>query len=360
EKTVSQYVLYWGSDKETKLADSPPIATLAKGQGELSFNIPKGTVKPINATHILVRTKNKNGEMSNGPGILIVDKGVPTNWATSVAFKDSNPSGGKVDGTVSVSKALSEEDLTDYVLYWSADSFSKLGSPPIAVLPKTGKNLAYSLPKDTALPPEAKYLLVVTKNSDGEMSQGVSALIVDVGVPVNAATSVAFKDSDMAGGKIGGEISVSKSLNESDITHYYLYFGSSESTKQNKIPFAVLPKTGNNLKFNVPTGTLKPTDATHILVFTRNADGEMATGVSAPIADLGVPENAAVSVSFRDENVNGGKIDGTVSISRAVNEKDLTHYVVYFGTDASTKQSTASVAEVAKTGANLNVQLPAS
>lgn len=179
ESTISHYVLYWGQDKQTKLADSAPIATLSKNQTDLSFNIPSGTVKPINATHILVRAKNKYGEVRNGPGIVIVDKGVPANFPTSLSFADTNPEGGKIEGLVSVSKAYSEADVTDYALYWSADSISKLKSEPITVLPKKGKNLTYSFPKDTVLPAEAKYLLVFTKNADGEMSQGISSLIID-------------------------------------------------------------------------------------------------------------------------------------------------------------------------------------
>lgn len=357
ESSISHYVVYWGSDDKTKLLASPPIATLSKGAGELVFNVPNGTAKPINATHILVRTKNQNAEMSFGPGVLILDKGVPSNWPTSLNFRDENINGGKVDGLVSISRAFAEDDLSHYVLYWSADSYSKLNSTPIAVLPKTGTNLSYALPKNTALPDQAKYMLVVTKNSDGEMGQGVSTLIFDRGVPVNAATSVAFTDNNTALGKIGGEISISRAANESDITHYTVYFGSNASTKLSPDPIATIAKTGQNLTSTLPSETIKPANATHLLVFSKNIEGEMAQGVAVPIADKGAPVNAAVSVAFTDDDLNGGRIGGKISISKAVDESDITHYVVYFGSGVSTKQSATPIATIAKTGQNISSAL---
>ena len=44
-------------------------------------------------------------------------------------------------------------------------------------------------------------------------------------------------------------------------------------------------KTGANLSQTHAAGTIKPTGATHFLVFSKNDDGEMATGVNLLIND---------------------------------------------------------------------------
>ena len=40
-----------------------------------------------------------------------------------------------------------------------------------------------------------------------------------------------------------------------------------------------------NLSQTLAAGTIKPTGATHFLVFTKNDDGEMATGVNLLMSD---------------------------------------------------------------------------
>jgi hypothetical protein len=63
------------------------------------------------------------------------------------------------------------------VLFFGQDASTKLGAA-IATLPKTGSNLAYTLPV-TAIPSGATHFLVRTKNAIGEMATGVNTLIVD-------------------------------------------------------------------------------------------------------------------------------------------------------------------------------------
>ena len=287
ESSISHYVLYWGSDSETKLADLPSIAKLDKRNANLTFNIPAGTFKPAQATHLIVFTQNASGEMRKGTNLLIIDKGVPMNAAVSVAFTDSNGQGKFLSGDIQITKATDESDVTDYVVYWGKNSIEKLNPTPLTTLPKSRSPLASTLTNE-AIPKGASHLLVFSKNKDGEMAIGFPCLIIDKGVPVNAAGSVAFTDTDVIGGKIAGEIQISKAADEIDITEYVIYFGSNATTKQSPTPIATLPKTSQNLRLILSEGTIRPTDANYLLVFTRNKDGEMASGVSSPIIDKGI------------------------------------------------------------------------
>ena len=79
---------------------------------------------------------------------------------------------------------------------------------------------------------------------------------------------------------------ISRTPYESNVTHYVIYWGSTESTKLDPNPIAVLAKTSENLTYELPLGTIKPQSATHFLVFTKNNDGEMTKGTYTPINDL--------------------------------------------------------------------------
>ncbi|MEY3902794.1 MAG: hypothetical protein RL189_2100 [Pseudomonadota bacterium] len=365
ERSLSSYVIYWASGPQTKLEGAAPIATISKSSSDLSFRLAAGTIKPKGATYLLVLTKNSDGEMSQGVSVKIIDKGVPEHVALSISFVDENKQGKKVDGEILVSRAIEENDLTHYVIYWGSDPITKLNDTPIATLAKntvaiSNDKLFYYIPKDTHLPEGAKYLIVLTKNADGEMSTGSSHPIIDKGLPVNSAVSIAFEDSDENAGRLGGQVSISKAVNESDITDYNLYFSHDGVNKSADKPIATISKTGENMTYTIQSGTTISSMDRYLLVVTMNADGEMATGVSTLIQDKGVPVNIARSVNFTDNDINGGKLAGVVQIERAQNESDLSHYVVYWGASATAKLSSnpMAIATLAKTVSSLSVTFP--
>ncbi|MBM3380818.1 MAG: hypothetical protein FJY29_00025 [Betaproteobacteria bacterium] len=109
----------------------------------------------------------------------------PTSAATSVAFTDTAERGGLLSGEVQITRASDELVLSSYVLYWGSGPRTKLNSAPIATLSKSLSKLSVQIPASTAKPQGATHLLVVTKNSAGEMATGVGAPITDsFGVPV--------------------------------------------------------------------------------------------------------------------------------------------------------------------------------
>ena len=364
ESDITDYVLYWGSDSSTK-QNATEITTITKNGSNLTYSISADTSVPNTptATHLLVFTKNADGEMATGVSVAITDLGVPTNAATSVSFTDADLDGGQISGTVNITKASDESDLNDYVLYWGSDATTKQSGTAIVSVAKSGSNLTYSMPTNTTIPtsPAATHLLIFTMNNDGEMATGVSVAITDLGVPINAATSMSFTDGDSDGGEISGTLTITKSSDESDLTHYVLYWGSDSSTKQSGTAITTIAKTGSNVTHNFSADTPIPTSpaATHLLVFTKNADGEMATGVSVAITDVGVPANAATSVAFTDTDLDGSQLGGTVTISKASSEADVTHYVLYWGSNGTTKQSGTPITTIAKTGSNVTYSVSA-
>ena len=360
ERSISHYVVYWGSGAETKLAGVKELAVLPKGSAPmpLVYEFPQSTVKPKEASHLLVRTKNPYGEMSSGVSVPIVDKGLPVNAAVSLSFNDTELTGGWLTGSLSITKASDEKDVSHYSVYWGASVDRKLSPAPIQEIAKTGGNLTFSFKDRTKKPPNATHFIVLTKNSDGEMTEGTSTPIVDKGVPENSATSLGFTDTNINGGRLSGIVTISRAANESDVTSYAIYWGRSAEVIAENTPIAVVDKNNSNLEAMIPAGTIKPADVTHLIVRTRNADGEMSTGVSVPIIDKGVPVNAAMSIAFQDTNLVANRLDGTVNITRAANESDVTHYVLYWGQSPNAKSVSTPITSLAKTGNNLSFTFP--
>ena len=102
-------------------------------------------------------------------------------------------------------------------------------------------------------------------------------------VPAYAPAAVTFTDTDTDEGKIGGTVAITKATSEADVTHYAIYFGSNSTTKTTEI--ATLPKTGSNLNYIIPDGTAFGAN-THILVYTKNAQGLCTTPAYVAITDV--------------------------------------------------------------------------
>ena len=352
-----QYVVYWGASSTAKLNDSPVLYIPVIGKN-LTATIPEGTQVPEGVTHLLVFTKNLNGEMATGVSVAITDLGVPVNAPVSMSFTDIDPDGLQVEGTINLTKAANETDITHYVFYWGSNTTTKQSSIPIATLAKNGSIITLSISANTLIPtsPSATHILAFSRNADGEMASGRSVAIVDIGVPTVPAAGVAFTDTDSNGGQIAGTVTITKAADENDFSHYVLYWGSNSVTKRSDTEITSLAVTGSNVTYNFAADTIIPTapGATHLLVFTKNEDGEMATGVNIAIIDLGVPVNPALNLSFTDSDLDGGQIGGSVTITKAGIETDLTHYVLYWGSNATTKQNLTAIANIAKTGANVS------
>lgn len=182
ESDIYKYVLYWGSDEKTKLGGS--IAVFEKTGGALTYNIPANTLIPDGATHFIVFSKNNAGEMGSCVSITINDlKGPPpVNPAAAVDFTDSDLTPYKLSGDIIVTRPYSgtyeDGDVTHYVFYWATSPGIRLGEP-FAEKVKGTELYITTLFYLTSIPAKANYLLIVTRNDNGEMFSGVSVAILD-------------------------------------------------------------------------------------------------------------------------------------------------------------------------------------
>jgi hypothetical protein len=215
--------------------------------------------------------------------------GVPLYPPKSLAFTDTSMAAKQVGGKVLIGRAANELNLTHYVLYWGTNATTKRGATPIAIIPKTGANeITYTLPS-TVIPaaPNATHLIVYSKNAFGEFPTGVSVPVSDLIAPVHKATFVQFIDWDTTKGEVAGNIYVTRAANETNVTGYAIYWGTSPTQKQNPTPIAVLGKSPRTMSYNIPTNTKIPTGPTalYLLIYTRNGAAEMPTGISLKFVD---------------------------------------------------------------------------
>ncbi|MGK5091252.1 DUF1566 domain-containing protein [Deltaproteobacteria bacterium TL4] len=140
--------------------------------------------------------------------------------------------------------------------------------------------------EDDIIDGDQNYALQLTVNSGGTTdTSGYAALKPDY-VPVTnsgllPAARVAFTDTDPDTGEIGGVVTITKAGNESEVTHYVLYWGSNATTKLSGYEaLSSIAKTGSDLTYSFNENTSIPSGVNYLLVFTRNDAGEMTTGVS--------------------------------------------------------------------------------
>jgi hypothetical protein len=214
-----------------------------------------------------------------------IQEGPPDNTASGVSFTDVDEQENEIQGDIYITQALDESDIYKYVIYWGSDSASRLGGS-IAELDKTGEMLTYTLNANTPIRDGATHFLVFSKNMAGEMNTCVSITINDLKgpPPTHKASSIGFTDEDLIYRKLSGNIQINTASDQSDITHYVLYWAIDPYIRIGE-PFAVLETQV------VPTITTPlyqytiPSAASYILVITRNENGEMLKGVSCAIFD---------------------------------------------------------------------------
>lgn len=159
--------------------------------------------------------------------------------------------------------------------------------------------------------------------------------------PSIRAASLSFNDNDGYSGKIGGPVVIGKASDETNITSYVLRWGLAGGCNAANSFIAEIPKTGANITWQMPTGTSIPGAVYELLVYTKNAAGEMATcqGTRVAINDRVAPkpQHLAKKVFYHfTAPANPSDIFAvtkaeSVEIIPAADESDITHYAVYWG-----------------------------
>ena len=80
-----------------------------------------------------------------------------------------------------------------------------------------------------------------------------------------------------------------------------------------------------------------PPDATHLMVFTRNEEGQMSEGVAFKLETGEEEVLPRVSMKWEPTESEEGFIAGTVEMERLEDESGFTHYLLAWGKDSETR-----------------------
>ncbi|WP_058308737.1 hypothetical protein [Gracilibacillus massiliensis] len=103
--------------------------------------------------------------------------------------------------------------------------------------------------------------------------------------PLQAPEAVQFTDDDPLYNKIRGILKVKKAVNESNISHYGLYWANNSQDKIGE-PITKIAKTGEDLTYNFQDGSVIPEGATGIIALSINKFGQSEKYVYTPIQDF--------------------------------------------------------------------------
>ncbi|CAE7768957.1 unnamed protein product [Symbiodinium sp. CCMP2592] len=355
EVNIDSYKVYWGSSPTIKLL---PFFDLPATGFAPSYNVPTGTAIPsvsgVFATHFLVYSSNSFGESATASSLAFTDRYVPAQGPSGVSFSDTDFKYGEVTGTITIARAPSESDVTNYVLYWGSSPTSYLLY--IASLPIATNPLVFPL-ASAVIPSGGTHILAYTMNADGLNEASIaSTFVYDQAIPEHPPTSLTFVDLDLVKGELGGFITVGAATDESIITSYAIYFAVAATGPPGPI-IGTATATGSDTAYFLPTDTLTLPGYPYLFVRSRGTDGEMTTGIGVLAVDRYVPVHPAQSISFTDEDLLGGQIAGTIEITSAADETDISKYGIYFAD--SFQQPLTLIAELLQGPLSPNHTLPA-
>ncbi len=249
---VVEHVLYWGGNPHEKLGNYRPLATrpvpeTTEAPWLLEF---KSTRVPPAATHFVLLVRDAQGREYPLASLPLLDSGVPEQKAEHIRFRKDELSGDVLKGMVRVKRAWDERDVERYVVYWGDEPDRVLRNRPnVGTFPKRGwwgslwsgmrapfKTQDYLLSVEETLPPEAKHLLVYTRNHEGQMSLGVAtSLGIDRPVKQNAV-ELRFTNAEQEAGRVSGEVKLVRTKPETGSAVYSVYWGQDEQTRLAGVP----------------------------------------------------------------------------------------------------------------------------
>ncbi len=325
ETSITHYTAYFADENGKALTGGAIGSPVAKTGSDVTVAIGANTAIPQYAKSISVYTKNATGEMPVGKAVWLEDlKGtVPTVVATSGSFTDVDPKAGKIAGTLKFTSPV-ETTITGYSLYFGSSETSPIGNKEVTALGLAGgasTAVNFEVPPGTDLPAGVTHVLIYTKNQYGRATTPLAVAITDVvasagGAPANIPGKIEFEDIDMTAGKVGGVIKIKKASDETDITHYVVYYSTNDFTA--KTSLTEVTKTGADLSITV-SPSVDYVAGLKLMVVTKNATAEAAAGPKMDVEDkvietitgIGGSQNYVLVLNKNGEQDAGGESIGT-------------------------------------------------
>jgi len=338
---IGKFELYWGNNPHQRLGMFRPIVVFPPAESGSRMKIEfKDTRIPQSATHFLLYFRDENGEETEVFSLTLVDKGVPHSKPQEIFFEQTAKEGNRVQGEIRITRAWDERNVSHYAVYWGEGPETVLrAQPPVAVIEKRSwyGSLSVQLQApwrliplkeqiDILLPPEATHLIVFSRNTEGQMSEGISFELEGVQAEdKKPAQKMQLRKFPTDSGMIGGVLSLERIEDEVGSGLYLFYWGKDEQTRlENHPPISQIEikmfrdgltdkeiqvttlstmdqelrvkpegKTTRGIIYEFPENTLIPPNATHILAFTQQKfwfQDDVERRLKGPIASVSIKD----------------------------------------------------------------------
>ena len=288
------------------------------------------------------------------PCLLLIAK---VGWAADAVrmeFLDANPKGGVVAGVLRIEVLKSFPEITAHLLYWGGNPHEKLGNyRPLATrpVPETTEEPWLLEFQDARIPPVATHFVLILRDAQDREHPLASLPLLDSGVPEHPAEGVRFRQDELRGSLLKGVVRVSRAWDERDLDQYVVYWGNGpDHIIRNHPNAATFPKRGwwgslwsgmqapfVTQDYLIPVAETLPPEATHVLVYTRNAEGQMSLGVVTALNLERPPEEKTVELRFVNTAQEAGWLSGELKLIRTKPETASAVYGVYWGRDRKTR-----------------------
>jgi len=277
---------------------------------------PETPVPSILVSSLLVFAYSSAGQASQGLAVSFEDRAVPL-APQGVSFHDEDLVMGQIAGIIAVARTTDTGVAANaYVIYRGApgcqsetliatltiDASSEvhLDSPNTACAePFLNETHVGCILQASDLLDEQLWIMAFAVGDLGARPSCAEQAIQDRGLPEQPPQGLRFSDTDLGVNLYGGNIELEAADIEDSVEGYSIYFGTDAERLE---LIATLPVGGSNsvILQVLPQGTVMPAGATHMLAYSRNSDGEMASGVAALVIDeIGLAEISS-SLSVQD------------------------------------------------------------
>ena len=350
-ESFSEFVLHWGNNPHQLLGMFLPIVTLPKPKEGTKIKIKfKSTRVPPGATHFLLYTiNNENGQKNEVFSVPIIDKGVPESKPQKIVFEQIGKLGNRVQGRILLTRAWDERNLSHYAVYWGLGPKTVMRThPPVIVIEKKTwfGNLISQIQSpwrettlikeiDVLMPQEATHIIAFSRNSKGQMNEGVSFKLEGNELEENLPKSrLVLNKKPSPLGIIFGDIILERKIEDSESVDYILFWGKDEHSRLEDLPhitkFQVKKiqdgliekemlvstlstmdqklqvsskKDGSlDLKYKFSENTLIPKGATHILAYSQKNfwfQDNVERSLKGPIASVSLEDPEGVKKKIK-------------------------------------------------------------
>ena len=322
----------------------PALLVLSKAGSDLTGAIPQGTMVPMGATHLLAFAQSLNGfDSISWISLEISDLIRPTGAAQSLNFTDVDPAPDSIAGMLLIKRAVSEQEVNFYNVYW--------GSSATEILNLTSRSVSsLSDTRPTCSGPSCSSIQITEGSGEWTVSRSSYDDNEEASITLLGPAEIRFTylhterccdklqllDTFYSGFTTpANTITLSEGVHvatwssDFSVTHRgwsftYVYQGVS-SGRPGLI--ASLPKPEGQQDLALPIAP-QPLVGTHFIVKLAYDLTESDASIALAIQDVAPNQLAIDTFTFTDTDLGTGVIGGQISISTAAS---VSGFRVYWG-----------------------------